>query len=116
VRATDETIHERVEDVVAAHLAGGYRPDLRVLLTHERPEEICAAMRREGMAAWWVLYTPDAAQRSKRIAQRNLAAGTLRYMMQVWEDLYKANTFEVHLNDEDALLQYTGYDLIKGVA
>lgn len=104
--AVDLDVYCRAERVVAGYLASGYRPTITVLLTHARPDELVHALHSQGIDAHWVLYTPDEATRARRIAERNLSAGLLRYMVALWTDLYATDGAHRRFDDEERLIQY----------
>jgi len=105
-KSHDLEVYRDVERCVAQALASGYRPDIRVLLTHTRPRELVDALQSQGIQAHWVLYSPDEATRAKRIAARNVNAAILRYMAQTWCDLYATEGARNTQTDEDGLIQY----------
>jgi hypothetical protein len=102
----DDEVHRGCERLVAQHLASGYRPQLRMVFTHERPNEIVRALRAHGIEARWVMYCPDEAARARRIAARNVSAALLRYMQAAWTDLYYTEGRTATLTEEQHVVQY----------
>jgi hypothetical protein len=102
----DLEIYRDTENVVAGYLASGYRPGVKVLLTHTRPKELVAALKSHGIESHWVLYSIDEATRARRVAARNVVAGILRYMARTWCDLYATEGASSVIESEDALIQY----------
>jgi hypothetical protein len=101
----DMRVYKRVALSLASKLASGWRPGLKVLLTHEHPEMIVSALKTVGFTAHWVLYSPDQAEIARRIAARNLCAGVLRYMQRVWCALYEEKSPADELRTEEEVIQ-----------
>jgi hypothetical protein len=96
---------ERCARVVAARLASGHRPGLRVLLTHEHPDLLVKALQYAGIRSHWYLYSPDETERMRRIAARKLAPGVLRYMTETWRSLYKLRGCSDEFRVEEEVIQ-----------
>jgi hypothetical protein len=92
-------------DCIARNLYEGWRPHLRVLLTHECPNKMCAALRSYGISSNWILYTPDQAEMARRIASRNVCAGVLRHMASTWNVLYREVSPACELHTEEEVIQ-----------
>lgn len=102
-------------EVVARNLASGKRPMLRTLLTHEKPDVICEALRRHGIQSRWILYCPDEVERAKRVAERNISAAVRRYMMDVLCRLYQCTGSDDRVDHEETLVSLMATAVRAGV-
>lgn len=105
VENVDGPHHRECERVVAAYLASGGRPDVKVLLTHERPMELVRALRAQGLVAHWYHYCPDEAERARAVASRRVPAGMLRYMQATWRALSRASGYVDRIEVEEQVVQ-----------
>lgn len=99
------TVFRRAVAVLAEHLSAGAYPNLRCLLTHEHPDVIEEILKRFGLSAHTILYTPDRVEVAKRIAARNVSASLLKYMQSTWHELYQLRGYVDIINDEEKLIQ-----------
>lgn len=101
----DKLVHERGHRIVARHLASGGRPDVKVLLTHEYPNELVSALRAQGMQSYWYFYEPDEGERCAAVAARMVAPGLLRYMQSCWRKLSAAGGYADRVTTEHGVVQ-----------
>jgi len=101
----DKRVVRSAATLVAQRLAGGYRPGLRTLFTHEHPEVITEELRRAGIAARWMVYKPDAARRAAALEARGVCAQLMRYMHNCANALYMAEGYADTLRTEEEVVQ-----------
>jgi hypothetical protein len=105
VPTADRQKWESVAELVASKLASGAKPQLKVLLTHEHPTMIVDKLKRAGISANWILYSPDRAEAARRVAARNVNRGILLYMQASWNALYKEKSPACELITEEEVIQ-----------
>jgi hypothetical protein len=99
-----EDHHRSIAELVALRIACGY-PGLKVLLTHEHPDMICAALGTAGIESTWVRFSPDEVERARRVAGRNVAHGLFRYMEGVKTRLLGLQTYSRIIEEEQEVVQ-----------
>jgi hypothetical protein len=97
-------------DALAARLASGHRPDLRVLFCHEHPFVIADALKRYGIESDVLWYTDDRVDQARRLASRNLAPGLLRHMYSHWRNLFKLRGFADEIQGPERIMQVCKHD------
>jgi len=101
----DDLVFSGVAEVVAMKLASGCRPQLKVMLTHEHPNLIVDALRRQGISARWILYSPDDAERARRLSTRHVVSSIHNYMINVRAALMRERAPAVEYVMEEEIVQ-----------
>jgi hypothetical protein len=91
--------------IIAGRLREGWKPGVRVLLTHEHPDIIVDVLRGAGLRSYWYLYAPDEGERMARVYMRQVAPEILRYMQSTWRTLYRLQGAADELHTQEEVIQ-----------